>query len=149
MERICSHVMESARLLTVFCKLLPLPDSRWLSQNFHVMFILKPTRMAVAIFYSLKLSGNSVFIAILVCHICQLLPSIVKGKTRTAHGGAFIQTSRISDEMDAGGMVGLSSHRGVAPPAVCIQHHHWNPQQRQPARPWAMIERTGNNDVAW
>ena len=41
----------------------------------------------MAIFYSLKLSGNSVFIAILVCHICQLLPSIVKGKTRTAHGG--------------------------------------------------------------
>ena len=147
MERICSHVMENARLLTVFCKLLSLPDSRWLSQNFHVMFILKPTRMAMAIFYSLKLSGNSVFIAILVCHICQLLPSIVRGKTRTAHGGAFIQTSRISDEMDAGGMVGLSSHRGVAPPAVCIQHHH--PQQRQPARPWAMIERTGNNDVAW
>ena len=64
--------MESARLLTVFCK--PLPDSRWFSQNFHVMFILKPTRMAMAIFYSLKLSGNSVFIAILVCHICQLLP---------------------------------------------------------------------------
>ena len=144
MERICSDVMESTRLLTIFFK--PLPDSCWFSQNFHVMFILKPTRMAI--FYSLKLSGNSVFIAILVCHICQLLPSIVKGKTRTAHGGAFIQTSRISDEMDAGGMVGLSSHRGVAPPAVCIQHHHWNPQQRQPARPWAMIERTGNN-VAW
>ena len=97
MERICSHVMESARLLTVFCKLLSLPDSRWFSQNFHVMFILKRTRMAMAIFYSLKLSGNSVFIAILVCHICQLLPSIVRGKTRTAHGGAFIQTSRISD----------------------------------------------------
>ena len=68
--------MESARLLTVFCK--PLPDSRWFSQNFHVMFILKPTRMAMAIFYSLKLSGNSVFIAILVSHICQLLPSIVR-----------------------------------------------------------------------
>ena len=32
----------------------------------------------MAIFYSLKLSGNSVFIAILVCHICQLLPSIVR-----------------------------------------------------------------------
>ena len=80
--------MESARLLTVFCKLLP--DSRWFSQNFHVMFILKPTRMAMAIFYSLKLSGNSVFIAILVSHICQLLPSRVRGKTRTAHGGAFI-----------------------------------------------------------
>ena len=54
------------------------------------------------------------------------------------------------DEMDAGRLVGLSS-RGVVPLAVCIQHHRapqHQQQQHHAARPWAMIERTGNN-VAW
>ena len=55
--------------------------------------------------------------------------------------------------MDAGRLVGLSSRGGVLPPAVSIQHqrtpqHQHQQQQHHAARPWAMIERTGNN-VAW